>query len=175
MRTSVGFFAFAGLLAAFAAPLSAQEVSWKKSYWEARDQGQKVKKPLAVIVGTGPTGFQQVLSDGTLSSDVRKILADEYIPVYLDADKAENAKLIQELGILSKKGVVLSCRAGETQAYFHEGSLSEVELTRQLKHFADPNVSIRSTLNGSGRYSYYQPSSSFQPSNFVPASSSRNC
>ncbi len=161
MRTSVGFFALASLLVAFAGPVSAQELAWRNSYLEAREHGQKVKKPLAVFVGVGPTGFQQIVQDGSFSSDVRKALANEYIPVYLDADKAEHKRLIQELGISTRKGVVLSDRAGDTQAFFYDGTLSEVELTRQLRHFADPALIVRSTSTTStGRFSYYPASGS---------------
>jgi hypothetical protein len=163
MRTSVGLLAFASFVVA-AGSASAQDVDWRKSYFEARDHGQKVKKPLAVIVGSGPNGFNQLIQDGSLTSDVRKIIANEYIPVYLDSEKAENRRLIQDLGITLGKGVVLSCRAGDKQAFFHDGSLSDRELTRQLWHFADPSVVVNTTTTStSGRISYYPPSPSFAP------------
>src|SRR5258708_496162 len=98
MRTSAGLFAFVSFFAAFANTVSAQDLTGRKSYFEARDHGQKVNKPIAVFVGTGPNGFQQIVQDGSFSSELRKIIANEYIPVYLDADQAENQRLISDLG-----------------------------------------------------------------------------
>ena len=89
MHTSVGFLAFASFLSTFSWEAALPEIPWKGSYQEARSHGQKVKKPLAVIVGAGKSGFQQLIQEGSLSSDVRKILANEYISVYLDSEKAE--------------------------------------------------------------------------------------
>lgn len=175
MHTSFGFFAFASLLAAFTGSVSAQELAWRSSYQEARDHGQKVKKPLAVFVGAGQAGFRQIVQDGSFSSDVRKILASEYIPVYLDADRADHKRLIQELGISSRKGVVLSDRAGDTQAFFHDGALSETELTRQLRYFAAPDLVVRSTATtSSGRYSFY-PSNGSSGFSIPSTGSTRNC
>ncbi|MSQ93926.1 MAG: hypothetical protein EXR98_05140 [Gemmataceae bacterium] len=177
MHTSVGFFAFAGLLTAFAGPVSAQDLAWKNSYLEARDHGQKVKKPLAVFVGAGAAGFQQIVQDGAFSSDIRKILAAEYTLVYLDADRADHKRLIGELGISSRKGLVLSDRAGDTQAFFHDGTLSEAELTSQLRHYADPALIVRSTsTTSSGRYSFYPPNGSYSSGTSAsPSRSTRNC
>lgn len=158
MRTSVGLLAFASFIAAFPLTASAQEVTWRKSYFEARDHGQKAKKPLAVVVGNGPTGYEQIVQDGSLNGEIRKIIAAEYIPVYLDANQAENQRLIRELGITNGRGIVLSDRAGDSQAFFHEGSLSEKELARQLSYFASPSIVVRTTATSNGQTSYYPPS-----------------
>jgi hypothetical protein len=173
MRTSIGMFALVGFLSAFNGTASAQDVVWKKTYSEARDHGQKVNKPLAVFVGTGANGFQKIIEEGSFSSDIRKIIAKEYIPVYLDADLAENQQLLKELGIASRKGLILSDRECGSQAFFHDGALSETELTRQLWRFADPSIVVRSTATTSSnaRYSFYQAQSQFA----APATSSRNC
>src|SRR5438445_11101973 len=101
MRTSVGLFALVSLLAAFTGSASAQDVVWKKTYSEARDHGQKVNKPLAVFVGTGADGFQKIIEEGTFSSDVRKMIAQDYIPRYLRADTAQNRSLVSRLAITS--------------------------------------------------------------------------
>ena len=182
MYTSIGLLAFAGLwnAAGFA---SLPEVAWKRSYSDAYVEGQKAKKPLAVIMGAGPNGYQKVIQEGTFTSDIRKILANEFIPVYLDADKADDLRLIRSLGITSNQGIVLSNRTCDLQAFFHDGSLSEAELTRQLWRSADPTMVVTSTATVSTytqRTSYYPSmggtTSGYQPSvNFAPASSSRNC
>jgi hypothetical protein len=175
MRTSYGVFALAALLAVVAGTASAQEVSWRKTYQEARDQGQKAKKPLAVFIGTGPNGHDQLIQDGTLTPDIRKILVTEYVPIYLDADKADDQRLIQALGITTRRGLVLSDRVGESQAFFHDGRLTEREILRQLTYFSAPDVIVNSTMTNS-RYSYY-PSSGTYPSDSTSSrpATSANC
>ncbi len=178
MHTSVGFLAFASFLSAFSWDAVLPEIPWQSSYQEARSLGQKVKKPLAVIVGTGKTGYQQLIQDGSLTSDIRKILANEYIPVYLDTEKAEDKRLIETLGITLGKGIVLSDREGKTQAFFHEGTISEKDITRQLWQFADPSLVVQTTTTlSTNRVSYYPSSSTdFRSATpYSPATSTRNC
>lgn len=178
MRTSVRLLSLFVLLAVSAGAVSAQEIAWKRSYQEGRQQGQKASKPLAVFVGSGSVPGK-VIPEGSRSSAIRKILADHYICVYLDADRADQQRLIGELGISSKQGLVLSDRTGNLQAYFHDGALSEGELAHQLSTFADPAVVVRTTLTGSApsvtptnsiqRISYYpQNAQPYQPVQTVP-------
>ena len=178
MHTSVGFLAFASFLSTFSWDAALPEIPWKGSYQEARTHGQKVRKPLAVIVGAGKTGFQQLIQDGSLSSDVRKILANEYISVYLDSEKAENKRLIEDLGITLGKGIVLSDRDGKTQAFFNDGTISEKDVTRQLWHFADPSIVVHTTTTLSTYRNSFYPSSGTDlrsSTPYLPATSTRNC
>src|SRR3954449_651734 len=138
MRTSIGSLVLAGFLVAPLAA-SAQEVNWR-SYPEAQEQGQKAGKPLAVFAGVGPGGPEQFIEEGALTPEVRKILADQYVCVYLDANRPADEALIRQFGIKRNKGLVLSDRSGEVQAFSHDGTLSASDLTRQLRLFADPNV-----------------------------------
>ncbi len=170
MHTSVGFLAFASFLSGFSWDTAQSEIPWKATYQEGRSHGQKVKKPLAVIVGAGKTGYQKLIQDGSLTSDVRKILANEYIPVYLDSEKAENKRLIADLGITLGKGIVLSNREGNTQAFFHDGTISEGDLTRQLKHFADPTLVVQTTVTLSTYQSSFYPSLGSSRTSYYPYS-----
>src|SRR5829696_4512520 len=156
MRTSVGFFAMASLLVAPLLNASAQEVSLTRSYSEAREQGQKAKKPLAVFVGAGPAGHVQTIQEGSFTNEIRKILSDAYVCVYLDAERPENRALIEQLRITRGAGVILSDRTGGLQAFHHDGVLDAAELVSQLQRFADPNVVVQTTAGGStARVSYY--------------------
>ena len=178
MHTSVGFLAFASFLSSVSWDAVLPEIPWQTSYQEARSHGQKAKKPLAVIVGAGKSGYQQLIQEGSLSSDIRKILANEFISVYLDTEKAENIRLIADLGITLGKGIVLSDREGKTQAFFHEGTISEKDITRQLARFADPSLVVNTTTTlSSGRVSYY-PSSGTEirsSTTYSRVTSTRNC
>ncbi len=167
MRTSIGFLALSVLLVAMTGAVSAQEIAWKRTYQEGRQEGQKAGKPLAVFVGSGPAPGKHLM-EGSLSSAIRKILADHYVCVHLDADRDDQQRLIRELGIRSNQGLVLSDRTGDLQAYSCDGPMSESELARQLRTFADPTVVVRTTVTGNApsvalanplqRVSYY-PSS----------------
>ena len=178
MRTSARLLALFVVLAVSAGAVSAQEIAWKRSYQEGRQQGQQASKPLAVFVGSGSVPAK-VIPEGSRSSAIRKILADHYICVYLDADQKDQQRLIRELGISTKQGLVLSDRTGNVQAYFCDGPLSEGELAQQLGTFADPTVVVRTTLTGntpsvtpinySQHISYYpQTTQQYHPAQAVP-------
>ena len=173
MRTSIGFLALSVLLAGSASAVSAQEIAWKRSYQEGRQQGQQAGKPLAVFVGSGSVPGK-VVPEGSLSSAIRKILADHYVCVYLDADRDDQQRLIRELGIHSRQGLILSDRTGDLQAYSCDGPMSDSELARQLRTFADPTVVVRTTMTGNAptvppantiqRVSYYpQATEEYRP------------
>jgi hypothetical protein len=158
MRTSIGSLALASFLVAPLAA-SAQEIAWR-GYHEGQEQGQKAGKPLAVFAGIGPAGPEQLIEEGSFSPEVRKILADGYVCVYLDANRPADATLIRQFGITRNKGVILSDRTGNVQAFFHDGTLVASDLTRQLRQFADPNVVVHTThSNAPSRVSYYPPDS----------------
>ena len=171
MRTSIGWFCLAGFLVAPAAQASPEEVVWSRSYREGQEVGQKQGKPLAVFVGTGSAGHEQLTQEGSMPGDVKETLATHYVCVYLDAERADDQPLIRKLGITSGRGLVISDRAGEVQAFNHDGPLSTTELSRQLWHYAGPNVVVRATQSNSvPRLSFY-PQAAFTPESYAtPAS-----
>jgi hypothetical protein len=183
LRSSIGLLALSVLLAGSASAVSAQEIAWKRSYQEGRLQGQKTGKPLAVFIGAGSTP-EKAIPEGTLGSAIRKILADHYVCVHLDAARDDQQRLLRELGIRSDRGLVLSDRTGDLQAYSCDGPMSDSDLERQLRTFADPAVVIRTTLTGNApsvtpanplqRVSYYPSAQEeYRPapavSNYLPA------
>lgn len=156
-HTSIGSLTAACLLVAASAS-SAADVAWLTNYPEAQEQGQREQKPLAVFVGSGRAGHAKLVQEGSFSNGVRKILADHYVCVYVDADRDENQRLLRALDITGDHGLVISDRTGQIQAFHHSGALAADELNRQLQHFADPNVPINTTVtNAPQRVSYYPP------------------
>ena len=163
MRTSVGVLALAGLLAAQAV-VSAADVTWSRDYQVAVKEGQKQNKPLAVIVGGGQGGAEKLTKEGQLNDPIKKVLAEKYISFYLDASSPANKALVEALAITKGQGLVISDRSGAYQAFHHDGSLSQAELTKQLQHFADPSVEVRTTVsNANQRVSYYPNGSTARP------------
>lgn len=158
MHTSLGLLVGTTLLLAQGGP-PAQEIDWRTNYSAAQAEGRKAGKPLAVFVGAGRSGYEQLVREGSLTDGARKLLRTDYVPVYLDARKPENRQLIEDLGIPNDRGLVLSDRSGDVMAFQHDGTLSAADISRQLRRFADPDIEVRTTSrNTTQRDSFYPPS-----------------
>ena len=48
--------------------------------------------------------------------------------------------LASDFGVTGSMGLVLSDKTGDLQVLLHSGDLSAVDMTRWVKHFADPSV-----------------------------------
>ena len=171
MHTSIRFLTVATFLMGLGASASAQEVPWQTSYQQGRQKSQDVRRPLAVLIGDGSTGFNQITSEGSLSPDIRKILADHYVCVYLDTQKKENQAILSALTIQTGHGLVLSDASAEVQAFFHDGQLSTTELKRQLQRYSDPSEKITKTayLSTVSFVSYQSPEAPVvRQSNYPP-------
>ena len=156
MYTSVMLVALSGSVVA---SYAAHDLAWQTDYAQARKMGESERKPLAVFIGTGATGYDKVCRDGKLSAEVQKLLADNYICVYVDASTPAGEKLVKELAMTQPMGLVISDRTGQLQAFYHQGDLPETAMTQWLRRFADPNVVVRTTVvNDDSRVSmYYSP------------------
>jgi hypothetical protein len=158
MYTSFLLIALVGI---YPAPSEMEGPTWLRSYDLARKEGQKANKPLAVFVGSGANGHDQVSEDGQLSAEAQRLLTKNYICVYLNTDNPQERRLAATLNIKDKSGVVLSDRTGDYQAFNYPGTLRDDELTACLKRFADPNLVVRTTATSPyERISYYPPQTS---------------
>ena len=150
-------FALAGFLAGDGAAsrlARASTPTWLTNYTQAQKTARKEGRPLAVFVGAGDAGYDQVSRKGTLSSGVQQLLVQKYVCVYLDTGKPAGQKLAEAFEITGR-GLVLSDRSGQLQAFHHDGELSDADLLRNLERFAGP-IAIRTTeSNSRSRVSYY--------------------
>jgi hypothetical protein len=154
MCASVALFALAGFLVNNV-PASP---SWHTDYLMARKLGKEDRKPLAVFIGSGKGGWNQLSREGKLSSKISELLAAEYVCVYVDASRVVGKRLASEFEVADGVGLVLSDRTRAVQAFRHEGDLTETELLRQLKRYADPERVVRTTETSTvERASYYAP------------------
>lgn len=186
MNTSVTILALAGFLVA---PSSGPEPSWLTDYTMALKKGNELKKPLAVVIGSGYKGYEKLPGESKLNSEARTALASRYVCVYLDGNKVENQRLVKAFEVRSGIGLVLSDYRGEYQAFHHDGPLSESDLLRQLlKHAPDQKVvtqtSFRTPLSTEeivttppvNRAVYYPTSGrGVRQSSYAPARPSQNC
>ena len=157
MYTSVALVALTSTLVAS----SHQEgPTWQKDYVQARKLGQTEKKPLAVVFGQGADGCDKVCREGKLSPELQKMLAQNYVCVYIDCSTPAGQKLASDFAVTTGKGLILSDRTGELQAFYHDGDLSTTDMSRWLTQFSDPNVVVRTTTTNSSRVSMYPPEGS---------------
>jgi hypothetical protein len=136
-----------------------ESITWQKDYSEARQIGQTEKKPLAVFIGNGAGGQEKVCRDGKLSPELEKMLADSYVCVYVDASTPEGQKMASQFANTKGLGLVLSNRAGDLQAFSHEGDLTAADMSKWVKQYADPSVVVNTTMtNATSQISMYPQS-----------------
>lgn len=127
--------------------------TWNGSYVEAQQEAAG-KKPLAVVFGSGQEGWTKLVR----SEESKKLLAEQYICVYVDTASETGKKLANTFGINNPTGVVLSDRTGAVQAYWHDGDLADPSLVRSLRKFGDPAVVVNTTeREGTRTVSFYPP------------------
>jgi hypothetical protein len=150
-------FALVALSSTLVASSHQDGPTWQKDYVQARKIGQTEKRPLAVVIGQGADGCDKVCRDGKLSPELQKMLAQNYVCVYIDSSTPEGQKLASDFAVTTGKGLILSDRTGDLQAFHHDGDLSTADLSRWLTRFADPNVAVRTTATNSTQLSMYPP------------------
>jgi hypothetical protein len=136
-------------LLALTTSLSTANVStnpaWLNDYAAARERVNAVGRPMAVFVGSGQDGWTKVVKDGAVSAEVRKLLADKFVCLYVDTDTRAGKTLAGAFQV-SAKGLVISDRAGTSQAYSLSGDLTGPELARTLEKYADREVQSTETV-----------------------------
>jgi len=125
---------------------------WQTSYTEAKKQCVADQKPLAVFIGTGKAGWNQLARDGKLSKEIEQVLSDKYVPLYVDSSSAQGRQLATALGISDPVGIVISDSKCEMMAFYHEGDLASADLSRYLARYSDPNRVVQFTESNPGHH-----------------------
>ena len=100
---------------------------WMDDYTAGYRQATTARKALAVVVGRGATGWQQL--------DAQQSLSDKYVFVYLDASLEKNKNLVQQLQT-GDTGLVLSDSTGQYVAYRHVGAMTKDQLEGTIKRYS---------------------------------------
>jgi hypothetical protein len=138
------------------------EPTWLNDYSAAQTRASAVRKPMAVFVGSGQDGWAKVVRDGAIDSELKMALANKFVCVYVDTDTATGRSLAGAFEVASK-GLIISDRAGTSQAFSLSGDLTKDELSQTLAKYADPDREVRSTDSvvreapATARPVYYQP------------------
>jgi hypothetical protein len=128
------------LLALEVVGLPAVPSGWNNDYTSALQQARTAKKPLAVFVGTGKEGWKAVAAEGDLGADVCRVLAEEYVCLYVDAGRAAHKELVQSFEADRSPLLVLSTRDRTYQAYRHAGAQTNGDLAQALRRHAQEPV-----------------------------------
>jgi hypothetical protein len=139
MYTSFALIAITGLVSNHLFP------SWELDYRLAKEHGEKQHKPLAIFVGSGSASWQQITREGKFDADVQKLLAQQYLRVYVDAGTDYGRKVAESFGLTGNAGLFISDRSGGYIAFRHEGTLPAKDLVRHLNRYSDPEHVVRTT------------------------------
>jgi hypothetical protein len=120
------------------------EPAWLTDYSAAQTRVAAVRKPMAVFVGSGVNGWGKVVRDGSLDPELKRLLATKFVCVYVDMDTAAGRSLAGAFEVAGK-GLIISDRAGASQAYSLSGDLTRDELSRTLAKYAEPDHEVRTT------------------------------
>jgi hypothetical protein len=153
MNTSM-LIALAGALMAG----SSLEPSWQTDYFQAQKDAAALKRPMAVLFGTGPDGWTKVIRMETPSAEVRKLLSENFVCVYVDTKTVAGKRLARDFDLSGSIGLVISSRGGATQAFWHQGDVSNLVMANYLRKYADPTVAVvRTETTSTPRTSFYPP------------------
>jgi hypothetical protein len=119
-----------------AAPAEKASLEWLTDYGQAQRQGQAQERPQAVFLAPGKDGWKKLVTAGQVSSEALEELSAGYVCLHLDTATEYGKKWAQKFDMPSGLGLVLSDRAGEIQAFRHEGSLSSSTLTGTLERYS---------------------------------------
>lgn len=135
---------------------SLEDPAWLNSYSQARKVAQSKGQPIALFFGEGQEGWAKWTKDGALTPEARRVLANQYVNVYVDTTRPEGRELADTFQVTGNQGLVISDRQGSSQAFHHSGALKNGDLTWYLKRYADPAFVCASTESvGMTRTSYY--------------------
>lgn len=102
---------------------------WMKDYATALKCSRQEHKPLAIFIGCGKDGWNNIVRGGKLGKDLEDMLSKEFVCVYLDAETPEGKRLASTLKVSDGMGLVLGDRNGEYIDHRHSGAMSEGELS----------------------------------------------
>jgi len=119
---------------------------WQDSYNTARQMGRQQRKPLAVFIGNGPTGWKKIAEEGDLSAKAKQLLAESYICLYVDRTQPGGERLAESFEVPSGPGLVLSSRDGNSQVFFHAGQLTAGDAETRLAKYTGAATITRTEM-----------------------------
>jgi hypothetical protein len=141
-----------------AQPVARRNPVWLADYSKALMTAAEQKKPICMVFCTGANGTGTMIGE-TPSAECMQLLCDKYVCVCVDMTTPAGKKLAMECAITAAMGMVISDRAGATQAFWHEGALAPDAVVRSLARYADPQVTVRTTETATTARTSFYPTS----------------
>ena len=69
--------------------------SWTRDYASALERAATENKPVAVVIASGKDGWQKVCIGGEVDREVRRLLTEHYVCVYIDASEPGTRALVE--------------------------------------------------------------------------------
>ena len=133
------------VLASNLATANVASPTFSTDYSHARSEVATQRKPMAVFVGTGKDGWNQVVTQSPMDTTVKDMLASKFVCLYIDRNTTQGKDLAQKFDLADSDGLVISDRSGNLQAYSHQGKLETSEITRVLTTYAAPEMPVQKT------------------------------
>ena len=135
--------------------LTAASPAWDRDYGAALRRAEAARKPVAVFIASGKNGPSAVCEEGALCPEVRRLLDDHYVCVYIDASEPAHQRLVQSFDAGQEPLIVLSTHDQAYEAYRHSGAVSNASLARALQHHA--SAPAAATLPAVPAFQYQPP------------------
>jgi hypothetical protein len=155
MCTSLLLIALSGVIT----PATLDRPQWV-DYGAALGRSEQENKPIAVVIGNGEKGWEQLSQEGKFNDAIQKRLARDFVCAYVDAREDEElAAAFRMRG----RGLVISNAGGQVQAFRHQGDLANEDIDGYLARYSDPSQTIYRTEDTRVRTYYDAPASSSAP------------
>jgi hypothetical protein len=122
-------------------------VSWQNNYRIAKAAAVSKQKPLALFLAPGKDGWKKLLSEGAFSAEIQRLLAENYVAVFIDQDSDYGKKITELFGVEGQTALFISSRDGDLQAFRHDGTLSESDLAVALNRYSAATHVVVTTEN----------------------------
>lgn len=152
--------------------VAAPAATWENSYPQGQQQAAAQQKPLVVVFGPGANGWTKVVRAEAPAPEVTKLLAEKYVSVFVDTTTPHGNILAQNFGVAGGVGVVISDRSGGSQAFWHQGDMTNDNLVHYLAKYGDPSVIVSSTETAYVQRTSYYPQGNLSSGGYRSISSS---
>jgi len=104
--------------------------AWHHDYRQARSLGERERKPLVVVIGSGKTPWANLSKVAEQDESINQTLLSSYVCLFVDTDTTEGQRLAKFFEM--SQGLVISDKSGEVQAYRQSGELPANQVARAL-------------------------------------------
>ncbi|QDU23226.1 hypothetical protein [Urbifossiella limnaea] len=133
---------FAAVLVSAALAEAPSAPAWETNYARASETAVAQRKPLAVFIGHGESGYNRVVG-GNMPTEAGRLLSTSYVALYVNADTAEGKRLATAFGV--EEGLVISSRCGNLQALKYGGAVPALDLASYLTKYSAADVAVTTT------------------------------